>query len=155
MMNATENKMTQATLKAQANAILKNLGLGYIKASTGDFGSRDVVLEPREKGLRGGSMGPLTVTDAHFDHSAKVQRAVYDAFSAIPEALVTWETCYAGHTHKLSNVRVVIALDEKKARVLNFYWRAYKTYTRAARLDEGYVTYWLVCESEDKKRSEM
>lgn len=144
-----------ATLKAQANAILKNLGLGYIKASTGDFGSRDVVLEPRQKGLRGGSMGPLTCTDAHHDHSAKVQRAVYDAFSAMPEALVTWETCYAGATHKLSNVRVVIALDEKKARVINFYWRPERTYTRAARLDEGYCTYWLVCESEDKKRSEM
>jgi hypothetical protein len=155
MMNATENKMTQVTLKAQATAILKDLGLGFIKASTGDFGSRDVVLEPRQKGLRGGSMGPLTVTDAHHDRSAKVQREVYDAFSNLPEALVTWETCYAGATHKLSNVRVVIALDAKKVRVLNFYWRAFKTYTRAANLDSGYCTYWLVCESEDKKKSEM
>ena len=144
-----------ATLKAQATAILKDLGLGYVKAKTGGYGSRDAVLEPRNKGLRGGSMGPMTCTDAHHDHSAKVQRAVYDAFSAMPEALVTWETCYAGATHKLSNVRVVIALDEKKVRVMNFYWRAVNTYTASANMDHGYCTYWLICESEDKKKSEI
>lgn len=143
-----------ATIKAQANAILKNLGLSFIKASNG-YGAGDVVLEPRAKGLRGGSKSPISCTDAHHDHSAKVQRAVYDAFSAMPEALVTWETCYAGATHKLSNVRVVLHLDDKKARVMNFYWRAFKTYTAAANLDNGYCTYWLVCESEDKKRSEL
>jgi hypothetical protein len=153
MMNATENKMT-ASLKAQANAILKTLGLGYIKISDGyNFPPKNS--SSNHKGLRGGSITPVTVTDAHHDHSAKVQREVYDAFSAMPEALVTWETCYAGATHKLSNVRIVIALDEKKARVINFYWRPERTYTRAANLDEGYCTYWFVCETQDMKRSEI
>jgi hypothetical protein len=89
----------QATVKAQATAILKTLGLGYIKASTGDFGSRDVVLEPRQKGLRGGSMGPLTCTDAHHDHSAKVQREVYDAFSKLPEESSCDQLLLAPRTH--------------------------------------------------------
>ena len=96
-------------------------------------------------------MGPLTVTDAHHDRSANVQKQVVEAFSSMEGAIVEWRTCYAGATHKLSNVQVTIPLDEKKVRVLNFYWRAFKTYTAGARFDPNYATYWLVMESEDRK----
>ena len=143
--------MQAASPKAQANAILKDLEVGYVKHSTGDFSGKGVIAEGRYKGLRGGSIGPLTVTDAHHDHSAKVQKRVFDAFAAMEGATVEWRTCYAGATHKLSNIEVTIRLDEKKVRVLNFYWRAFKTYTASARLDPDYATYWLVMESEDRK----
>lgn len=138
--------------KAQINAVLKDLGLGYIKASNGQSGQfkRDIVLEPRQKGLKGGGKGPLSVTDAHHDYSASVQKDVHDAFQALG-AEVQKLTCYAGATHKLYNLCIVVQLDEKKVRVINFFWKAFGTYTPNAPRDPSYCTYWFVCEAEDRK----
>jgi hypothetical protein len=138
--------------KADINAILKIHGLRYIKASNGEYGAnrRDVVLEPRLKGFVGGSIGPLTVTDAHHSLNEDMQNKVYAAFNAMEGASVK-RVASAFDSHRLQNIVIEVPVSAKVIRVIKFNWELFRSYTSQARFDPGYQTYWYVMTIEDRK----
>ena len=135
--------------KAEINAILKNLGLGYVKASQGEFDYRDVVLEPRMKGLRGGSIGPLTVTDAYMNVNERTQDKVRDAFKVIPGVSMRHVAGWP-ESHRIHGLEIEIPISEKVVRVLKFNWERVNTYV-GRRYDPEYRTYWYIMTTEDRK----
>jgi hypothetical protein len=70
--------------KSQINAALKTIGYGFVRVSSKgesrvyrDHDNRMV------KGIRGGSIGPMTCTNAHLDHNKEVIQKVFNVLTDI------------------------------------------------------------------------
>ena len=56
--------------KTEINKALKEIGFGFVKMRVNSY--QDKTHPSKMKGLRGGSIGPMTMTDAHHTHNINV-----------------------------------------------------------------------------------
>ena len=125
----------------EINSRLKDLGLGFVKMNEGSFSNGKVYTNwegKRSKGIRGGSIGPMTMTNAHMNHNAEVEAKLKEAFFGFYS--------YDGVSSKLT-------FDlGKKTRTYNFAWNLFPSNTNAMDLDPGYQSYWLTLAITDTKK---
>ena len=128
----------------EINAKLKELGLGYVKISKGEGGRDEVVYKnyesKRYKGLKGGSIGPMTMSTAYLNHNNKVTNILKDTFSY---------DC--GMEDDGSTLTLTFDLDTKLRSFL-FTWQLFPSYHPSTDLDDGYQTYWLTMTTKDIKK---
>ena len=83
------------------------------------------------KGLRGGSIGPMTMTDAYMKHNN----------DAIDETRNKLESI--GGTVEQGSYDLSVSFPNGKGKIMyNFYLTLYPTYA-GNEYDRGYQTYWL------------
>ena len=115
--------------KREINKTLKEIGFGFIKMRVNSY--QDKTHPDRFKGLRGGSIGPMTVTNAHHTHNTNVIDKVKSTLKNI------------GGTVEKGSYDLSVSFPTNKGRlVYNFYLTLYPTYA-GNEYDSGYQTYWL------------
>lgn len=138
-------------VKDYINATLAKLNMGFIKIDT-PGGTR--VIE-RVKALKGGSKGPLTVTNAHIDHCREVQMRVLKNMADLAAQLGSDSDYSSAITSNVGNglmdFQFMFKLNNKTARVLTFTWRLESTYDRSCNLDPSYKTYWFSLQTGNAK----
>ena len=121
--------------KTEINKVLKSIGFGFVKMHVNMY--QDKTHPDKVKGLRGGSIGPMTMTDAHINHN---QSAINETKTALTNIGGKVESSY----HDLS-----ISFPSKKGKlVYNFDLRLFKKYA-GFDYDPSYQTYWLTVNSEE------
>lgn len=121
--------------KTEINKALKNIGFGFVKMQVNTY--QDKTHPSKTKGLRGGSIGPMTVTNAHENHNQSVINKTKIALTNIGGKV---ESSY----HDLS-----ISFPSKRGKlVYNFDLQLFKKYA-GFDLDPSYKTYWLTVNSEE------
>jgi hypothetical protein len=155
MVNNTEQNMTQASAKTVVNDALKATGLKYISINLGQYKWK--AIEPRTKGLSGGSIGPMTVTDAHLTFCNDTARRVLKVFQNLP-ADIDWsyvpKPAYHGNG-KLEDLTFTITTGKNTVRVIKFCWELHQTYSYSQGYDNAYQTYWFAMHVEDKKVTDI
>jgi hypothetical protein len=115
--------------KTEINKALKEIGFGFIKMRVNSY--QDKTHPSKMKGLRGGSIGPMTVTDAHHTHNTNVIDNVKNTLQNI-----------GGSVEKGSYDLTVSFPSNRGKLVYNFYLTLYPTYSHNE-YDKSYQTYWL------------
>lgn len=148
------------TIKAQIKAAIDSLNLTFVTASNQVTRRESVLL--RKRALRGGSVGPLTVTNAHMTRSADNQKAMIEKLRAgfrdqLPDVPVAYyaKECYlGGGAHGMNNVTFRIPLNSKTTRTIKFTWQLFNT-NISRDLDPSYMTYWMVMDAYDEKTADI
>ena len=117
------------TTKQDLNNALKAIGLEAPKSRINSFKSKS---HRGYKGIRGGSIGPMTSTNAHSKHNFDVELKVTDVLRTIPG--VEYSTDHTGIQFSLN--------DGKKVHKYKFSWQLFQTYAHNE-YDPSYRTYWL------------
>lgn len=141
---------TASDVKTEIKGIIAKLGLCYVSASADASGyTRKTLL--RQKSMSGGSIGPMTMTNAHMDHNKKAQDLVVNGFKSLVDKFgATMELKYAD-SYGLGMLMISVRLDKKTVREISFRWDLFASNLRSVGYDEGYQSYWYVMSSEDKK----
>lgn len=133
----------RATSKAEILEVLKNRSIfgnnafGFVKLNDGDNAPKTFKNWSGQtfKGFIGGSIGPMTMTDAYASHNRDVEDRVRKALAPLASDYgINSDT----HFFKFN--------DGKKGLQLNFRWRLFPLYTNRMDLDSGYQRYWFVGE---------
>ena len=115
--------------KREINNALKEIGFGFIKMRVNMY--QDKTHPRKMKGLRGGSIGPMTMTDAYMKHNN----------DAIDETRNKLESI--GGTVEQGSYDLSVSFPTSKGKITyNFYLTLYPTYA-GNEYDRGYQTYWL------------
>jgi len=115
--------------KREINNALKEIGFGFIKMRVNMY--QDKTHPRKMKGLRGGSIGPMTMTDAYMKHNN----------DAIDETRNKLESI--GGTVEQGSYDLSVSFPNGKGKIMyNFYLTLYPTYA-GNEYDRGYQTYWL------------
>ena len=122
--------------KTEINKALKGIGFGFVKMSVNAY---QVKTHPSKmKGLRGGSIGPMTMTDQYMNHNQ----------TAINE-IKTGLTNIGGRVEKSYN-DISISFPSKKGKLIyHFNLSLFKTYA-GFDYDPSYQTYWLVLDKTEE-----
>jgi hypothetical protein len=129
--------------KNQINDILRNIGLQNVTVHGIGYNSRGTdekvykVNDKMVKGIRGGSIGPMTMTTAYLDHNKNVVTAISREFDT--------------HIVTANGIICRVKISDKVTRQLTFNWQLFPTNSAAKDLDPGYKTYWLTLNAEDIK----
>lgn len=115
--------------KTEINKALKGIGFGFVKMRKDMY--HEKTHPSKMKGLRAGSIGPMTMTDAYMKHNN-------DAIDETKKALTS-----IGGTVEQSSYDLTVSFQTKKGKLIyNFYLTLYPTYA-GNEYDRGYQTYWL------------
>lgn len=117
---------------------LKTVGLANVFMRT-EFGyDKKVWRNPTDnktvQGILGGSMGPITCTDAHIIHNREKEAKVKEKLVALGSIV---------EDDPSGAFEAAFVLDNGKTLTLRFWWSKYPTYTRSSNLDSGYKSFWL------------
>jgi len=151
----TVNTMDQTLMQqpavdaaAKIKEALAKLGMTFVTINVGGYKTRVV---DRSKALRGGSIGPMTMTDAHFGHCREVQDKVANVMRSMLDGQVEFDMqamdAYMGGG--LLNFDFTIKTGKKTAKLIRFTWRLYQSNHASMEYDRGYKTYWFVMSSEN------
>jgi hypothetical protein len=117
--------------KSDVNKVLKEAGYGFIKVQTGDWAKPEKCLTgfdgKRVKGIKGGSVGPTTVTSAYQERNQQVISEVTSSLKDI--GMVEKDDCLVSPDGKIS---------------LSLGLVDYPQYTRSAGYDDAYRNYYVV-----------
>lgn len=132
--------------KKEIAQVLKEAGLRNVSVNTNDHMPKSYKTLDNKfvKGIRGGSIGPMTMTDAHLKHNS-------DAVEKLVEKLRVLRPDVVEHTAN-GGVNITIQVSEKQNRVLHFSWSQYPSNAASMDLDPDYQTYWLTMSQKDVKR---
>jgi hypothetical protein len=150
MVNNAEQKMTQATAKTVVGNALKNIGLGFIGYNDGTPYKLKAFAN-RTKGLIGGSIGPLTVTNAYIKHCEDTAQQVLKAFQSLPTDIEWSYDSTLAYVGNLQNFTFTVKTGKNTQRVIKFCWERHSTYAARLRYDSSYETYWFAMYVEDNK----
>lgn len=92
------------------------------------------------KGVRGGSVGPMTSTNVHEKHNNDSATTIDVVFGSMSFKKVK----------ERNQLVFCIATSEKKCRVLTFTLVSYPTHSATRNMDPAYKTYWYVLSVADK-----
>jgi len=120
--------------KSEISKLLKNLGVGSIKASS-DNGEKTIA--KGQKGIAGGSVGPMTATTAYLDKNSRVENKVHN------ELILNDFNPTSKNTYE-------IAISPSQKRILRFYWSLFPAHT-GNHYDSAYKNYYYIVCTEDKK----
>ena len=119
--------------KKRINELLKELEVGFVKQQKDTY--HDVVYTnwegKRYKGLRGGSIGPMTMTDMHRKHNCDVETKVKQKLNYYADSM------YIENDQLNFDFRI----SEKQIRTLSFKWHLFGKYAHN-QYDEGYQNYY-------------
>ena len=115
--------------KQELNLILKKCGLGFVKGTLNSFETKVLTNfdGKRNKGIKGGSIGPMTMTNAHTNHNLNIERKVIDSIG----------TQYLKE-HSPNNY---LSFDINGLKI-TLIWKLFPTYAHN-HYDASYMTYWL------------
>jgi hypothetical protein len=115
--------------KSEINKVLKGLDFGLVKMNINMYKSK--THPSKQQGIRGGSIGPMTATDAHLNHNREALGKVKDKLESI------------GGRVEETHADLTVTFPSKKGElVYNFSWGLYPTYA-GNDYDRSYQTYWL------------
>lgn len=117
------------TTKQDLNKALKAIGLQAPKSRINSF--KDVS-HRGFKGIRGGSIGPMTSTNAHWNHNRDTEQKVFNVLATLEG--VEYNSNADGIYFTLN--------DGKKVHKYKFSWQLFQTYAHNE-YDPSYRTYWL------------
>lgn len=133
------------TNKTEITKILKDSGLENIKLYVDSHTNKPYknFAGKMVKGIRGGSIGPMTVTNEHLNHNREVENQVKDALKELE-----YETC-EDHSN---GFKITIQINAKQNSEISFNWGLYPAYHPTRNLDSSYQNYWLVPTIKNIKR---
>jgi uncharacterized protein YxjI len=105
----------------------------------------------RTKGLIGGSIGPLTVTNAYIKHCEDTAQQVLKAFQSLPTDIEWSYDSTLAYVGNLQNFTFTVKTGKNTQRVIKFCWERHSTYAARLRYDSSYETYWFAMYVEDNK----
>ena len=132
--------------KTTFNRILKELGYTFVKVSRGTFATPKCYTDyygKKTKGIRGGSYGPMTITNQWRNVNEKVTNAVKVEMNKLGIISIDGSDFF----------QYIVQFGRKEFKV-TFSWEAYPTYDRSQRLDPSYLTQWLTCDMEEIKKKD-
>jgi hypothetical protein len=96
------------------------------------------------KGIKAGSIGPITVTDAYKTHNSNTIDKLVAVLKELPHDSLTI---------KSDSVEVVFVIGVNQIRTITFDLKLFPSYNCLwlGMLDSGYKTYWLVQTIKDSK----
>ena len=142
MSTTVANKIT----KSKINAILKDLGLGYIRINNGSMNG--ICFTPKVKGILTSSIGPMTLSSAHTERNMKISQ---DVKSRLRNELYPMEG-YLGIQEKSGgDFQLSVQLTPKKVEVYEFIFMLFPTYTPNMNYDPSYRNYYLTVNTTTKK----
>ncbi len=141
--------MTQVSAKTVINDKLKNIGLGLIGYDDGTP-YKLKAFSNRTKGFIGGSVGPLTVTNAYIKHCDDAAQAVLAAFRSLTDIDWSYDSLPA-YIGNLQNFTFTVKTGKNTQRLIKFVWERHSTYAARLRYDSSYQTYWFAMYVEDSK----
>ena len=122
--------------KTEINKALKEIGFGFVKMRKDMY--TDKTHPSKLKGLRGGSVGPMTSTNAHMNHN---QNAINETKTALINIGGSVEKSYCD---------LSISFPSKKGKLIyHFNLNLFKTYA-GFDYDPSYQTYWLVLDKTEE-----
>lgn len=139
MCKSKSSKKSTVLKPSDINKVLKEAGLGFVTMSTGSY-SRPKTHSSKSKGIRGGSVGPMTATSAWRGHNEKAEREFYykllkafekndDVKFSVPD----------GNGFKMYVENPVKGIQT----VYSFGWQTFPSNVASMGYDSGYQTYWL------------
>lgn len=126
---------------------LKELGLANIKLEKGGFDNNVSYKDSNGKmvkGIRGGSIGPMTMTSAHAKRDRETELNVVRTLKELGYELFE-------ETPGIS-FKIIFQISEKQNREIFFCWDYYPTNHHSMDLDSGYQTNYLILKIKDIKR---
>lgn len=141
---------TTQTVKAQIKTVIDSLGMKYPTMSIDLYRNKTII---KQKALRGGSIGPMTCTNAHINHMITPQTELIHAFATLSHVINSCSVQESYIDNRVKNYHYEIQLDSKTVRTITFKWQLLSTYSYLADLDSSYKTYWLVMDFTDSKIS--
>ena len=128
--------------------IVTDLDLSFVTAELTHYTTKTLL---RKKAIRGGSIGPMTVTDAHVAHMRAAQNKIQTAFRNSYTLLVTSHSITpAAVDSRVEDLSFTFRISDKIQRTVYFTWDLYPTYAHNE-YDRSYKTYWMVMSHIDSK----
>ena len=115
--------------KSEINKALREIGVDFVKMRIDYYHEKTHPL--KKKGLRAGSIGPLTVTQAHMEHNRNTIDKVKDTLYRL------------GGSVERTLSDLTVSFPSKKGKLIyDFNLEMFPTYAHNE-YDPGYQTYWL------------
>lgn len=132
------------TTKLEIKNALKQLGFGLVKMELDHFHSKTYKGFDGKgiQGVAGGSVGPMTMTDAWKSHCNEREQKVRTALLSLGAKLETFGNGF----------NATFDLGNGVTRILYFLWNTYPTYAHN-HYDPSYKTYWLTYGVKDVRQS--
>lgn len=132
--------------KQDITKTLKEAGVVNVSMSRGNYVDTPQAIKTPDnkfiKGVRAGSIGPMTMTNQHQQHNQSKITEVYTKLHDLPYEEIERHT---------TGLKAVFKISEKMVRVITFDLKLFPSNAPSVNLDSGYQTYWLVQSIEDKK----
>lgn len=129
----------------EINQTLKDLGYGFVKISTGDWGQTKTYKDwngNTTKGIIASSFGPMTVTNAYKERADKVLRDIRERLLPISDDVQYLQD---------GGLRVIFDLGAK-FRTIDFTLQSFPAYAGSLGYDEGYKNLYWVTSIMDKRK---
>ena len=142
--------------KKEIATALKNSGLGFVKIDNGSYNGKTYKdYEGKSyKGIRGGSTGPMTMTNAHTEYTRKVlAKAMVSLRELQPDTLELPSNIKISLTQFDAYKAFQIAPD--KVRVIGFQKQEFPTYSQSMDYDPSYETVWLIATTVDFGKKDL
>ena len=123
------------------NQELKDIELGNVKMEKDHYHKATYKTYENKtvKGIQGGSIGPMTSTDAHQNHNFKIEAKVREILGHLSDKVIS-EGMFTSYYINLG----------KKTRIFKFHWSLFPTYAHNE-YDLSYQSYWYVLQTNDIK----
>jgi hypothetical protein len=132
--------------KKDITSKLKAAGVVNVSMSRGNYIDPPQAIKTNDnkfiKGIKAGSIGPITMTDAYKTHNSNTIDKLVDSLKELPHRSLTITS---------ESVEVVFQISEKQIRTITFDLKLFPTNAPSVDLDPGYKTYWLVQTVKDSK----
>jgi hypothetical protein len=132
--------------KEDITSKLKAAGVVNVSMSRGNYFDPPMPIKTHDnkfiKGIKAGSIGPITVTDAYKTHNSNTIDKLVAVLKELPHDSLTI---------KSDSVEVVFVIGVNQIRTITFDLKLFPTNAPSVDLDSGYKTYWLVQTIKDSK----
>jgi hypothetical protein len=134
------------TTKQEITKALKKAGVVNVSMSTRNWVDPPKPIKTHDnkfiKGVKAGSIGPITMTDAYRQHNQQTIDKVYQALNSLNPSTIAFTS---------SRLTATFKINQKLTRTVSFNLLLFPTNSPKVDLDPGYKTYWYVQEIKDSK----
>lgn len=130
-------------------SVLKKHGYRMISMTVDSYKSKTI--QGAGKGIPGGSIGPMTVTNAHMERNAKIEKDlrndIYNLnkeYFDIPSEILVKVKQSSGFSDP-----IILKIGNNKYKAISMVWNLYPAYVRSAGLSSDYQNYWLQINTKD------
>lgn len=134
-----KSRKSKSLSKSDINKVLKDAGVGFVKMSTGSY-SRPKTHSSKLKGVKGGQIGPMTVTSVWREKNIETERELYNTLSG---AFFKYDEVKFNPPSGDGFDMFIENPSKGKQLVYRFRWSTFPTYAPSRDLDPSYQSYWL------------